>query len=188
MSSSAISICSNALQALGDKPIASFEEDTERARLVSNLWPEERDKLLREHPWSCIRKQVILAPEGASPDFDWQYSFRLPGDWLSTIQIGRRGERTPHEVMGARILANVTALPIVYCWRNEDPSQWDPALRLLAGRAMQAVLAYPVTQSTSLAQLKLQVFEAELRKAKALSGLDNEPEAWDYSPFYEARF
>lgn len=188
MASSALSICSNALQLLGDKAIASFTEDTHRASLAANLWPQTRDALLREHPWPCIRKQTILAPESTTPDFDWPYQFKLPGDWLRTIQVGRRGERLRFEVMGTRIYAEVAVLPLVYCWRSEDPSQWDSQLSDLASAAMVAAMAYPVTQSSSLAQLKLQIYNRKLEIAKSIAGQDNEPEDWADSPFLDVRF
>ena len=46
---SSISICSNALLALGAHPINSFDENTEHARLCSNIYPTVRNDLLRKH-------------------------------------------------------------------------------------------------------------------------------------------
>jgi hypothetical protein len=40
---SSISICSNALLALGAHPINSFDEATEHARLCSNIYPTVRN-------------------------------------------------------------------------------------------------------------------------------------------------
>ena len=48
---SAVSICSNALLLLGDKPIDSFDINNDRTRLVANLYTSKRDKVLRAHPW-----------------------------------------------------------------------------------------------------------------------------------------
>lgn len=189
MSSSAISICSNALQQLGDNPIASFAtSEGKRAQLCANLWPQVRDALLREHSWPCTRKRVILAPESAAPEFDWSYSFLLPGDWLRTIQVGRRGERPNYEYAGRKILANSSVLYLVYCWRSEDPALWDSLLCDLACTAMVARLAYPITSSTSLAAEKRDDFKQALRTAKSIAGQDNEPEDWGDSPFTDVRF
>ena len=47
-----VSICSNALRKLGDDPITSLTEDTERARLCNAFYNTARDSLLRSHPWN----------------------------------------------------------------------------------------------------------------------------------------
>lgn len=189
MSSSAISICSNALQQLGDDPIASFSlSEGKRARLCGNLWPQVRDYLLRKHAWPCARKRLILAPEATAPVFDWGYSFVLPGDWLRTLQVGQRGERPDFELEGRKIYANTATLHLAYVWRNEDPALWDSLLCDLACAEMAARLAYPITQSASLAQEMRQFADRALREAKAIAGQDNEPEEWGDSPFTDVRY
>lgn len=189
MASSAISICSNALQQLGDDPIASFNlSEGKRARLCGTLWPQVRDFILRKHPWPCARKMVTLAPEATAPDFDWGYQFALPGDWMRTIQVGQRGERITHEVIGRRIMADTNVLRLIYVWRNDDPAQWDSVLCDLACSEMVARLAYPVTQSASLAELKRREAENAWMIAKAVAGLDNEPEDLGDSPFTDVRY
>jgi len=189
MSSSAIGLCSNALQQLGDDPIASFSlSEGKRARLCGNLWPQVRDYLLRKHAWPCARKQVILAADAAKPPFDWGYQYTLPGDWMRTLQIGQRGERIAHELIGRKIMTDSATLPLVYVWRNEDPALWDSLLCDLASAEMCARLAYPITQSASLAQLKRQEADKMLREAKSIAGQDNEPEEWGDSPFTDVRY
>lgn len=191
MTSSVISLCSNALQQLGDAPIASFaQSEGDRARLCANIWPQVRDFMLRKHVWPCARKRVILAPESPAPTdlFDWGYSFVLPGDWLRTLQVGQRGHRPDFELEGRRIYSNATALYLVYVWRNEDPSSWDSLLADVACAEMVARLAYPITQSASLAQLKRAEADQMLREAKSIAGQDNEAEDWGDSPFTAVRY
>lgn len=184
----AVGICSNALLQLGDSPIASFDENTQRARLCANLWPMVRDDFLRKHIWACTRKRVILAPEAGTPAFDWGYSFLLPGDWVRTLQVGEQGERIAYEHEGRRILTDEATLKLVYVWRNEDPTQWDDAMVDAACAALVARMAYPLTKSASLAELKAREAAQALRMAKAISGQDNQPETWGDSPFEAARY
>lgn len=186
---SKIAICSNALLELGDNPISSFAlSEGKRARLCGNLWDQVRDELLRKHAWPCCRKVENLAPEATAYSPDWGYSFLLPGDWLRTLQIGARGERMEYEHIGRRLCANTNALPLIYVWRNEDPAQWDSTLVDLATKAMVARMAYAITQSASLAELKAAEFKQALKEAKAVAGQDNAPEDWGDSPFVEARY
>src|SRR5690348_6919352 len=94
-----VSICSNALLMLGDSSIADFNEDNDRARLASNLFPQVRDAVLRLHPWNCAVKRTVLAPDATTPPevaIDWTYQFTLPDDWVRTLQVGAYGEEDDH--------------------------------------------------------------------------------------------
>ncbi len=146
-----------------------------------------RDKLLREHNWPCIRKQTILSPATVGPQFDWGYRFLLPSDWLRTIQVGQRGHLPRFEQVGRYIHADTNTLHLLYAWRNDDPVLWDSQLRDLASAEMVARLAYPITQSASLAELKRREADAQLRVAKSIASQDNEPEDWGDSPFIDVR-
>lgn len=184
---SAVGICSNALLQLGDQPIASLTENTDRARLCNNLWPMVRDAILRRS-WACTRESVMLAPEATAPAFDWGYSFLIPGDAMRVLQVGERGQRPAYEMRGRRILCDQASLPVVYQRRDVDPVQWDGAMVDAACAEMAARLAYPITQSGSMAQLKRAEADKAMRDALAMSGQDNPPEDWADSPFIEARY
>lgn len=186
--SSAVSICSNALQRLGGKPISSFEDGTVHAGLAANLWPGVRDALLRSHPWNCATKRVILAPAAESPAFDYSHKFLLPGDWLKTLQVGKRGMVPSFQVEGRCILSSTTQLPLVYIFRNENTATWDDSLVNAATLAMAAAMAYPVTASASMRDSMLQEAQFELKRAKADDGQDNPPEEFEASDLIHARF
>lgn len=189
MTVSAVSICSNALLRLGDKPIASFTESDVRATRCANLWPDVRDDILRAKPWTCARKRVLLAPlADSTPAFGYAYAFQKPADWLRTIQVGYNGEVTDFADESGQILANVTALPLIYTWRNENPALWDAALVNVMTAAMCAQLAYPVTQSASVESNKLAILEQALRRAGALSGQDDGPDSLGDFDLIASRF
>ena len=185
---SAVSICSNALQRLGAKPISSFEDGTPHSGLCANLWPTVRDALLRSHNWNCSIRRTRLAPLAQAPDFDYAYMFQLPSDWIKTLQIGQRNQRLDFTMEGRRILANVNLLPIVYVWRNDVPSTWDDSMVAVAELKMAAALAYPVTASTSLMESLKQEAEFAARGARTDDGQDVPPETLDDYPLYGARF
>ncbi len=185
---SPVAICSNALQQLGAKPIASFQEDSTFAGVAANLWPIVRDRLLRAHPWNFATRRVILAPLAEPPAFDYGYQFQLPGDWLRTLQVGRKGVPMDYALEGRTILADCAALPLVYIWRNEQTTSWDDSVVAVAERQMMAALAYPVTASTSLRDSLSQEAALMLKQAKADDGLDSPPEEFPESELQHARF
>jgi hypothetical protein len=100
MANSAVEICSNALLLLGAQTINSFDDESDRATLVSNLWPNALEAILRSHPWNCAIRRVSLAPDAAAPDFDYSYQFTLPGDCLRKLSVGLKGQPQAHEVEG----------------------------------------------------------------------------------------
>ncbi|WP_297196296.1 hypothetical protein [uncultured Pluralibacter sp.] len=185
---SSVSICSNALLALGAHPINSFDEATEHARLCSNLYPTLRNDLLRLHPWNCAVKRVILSPSTTAPAFDFSYSFPLPGDLIRILSVGRDYDDIPYRIEGNRLQANQNVIYLRYIWRNEDESSWDASLVNLAESMMAARLAYAVTGSASLRDSLNQEAEYRLRRAKAIDGQEDPPEELGGYPTYESRF
>lgn len=183
-----VTICSNALQMLGAKPINDFNEKTEHARLAKSLYPSVRDDLLRAHPWNCATKRVILSPLADAPAFDFSYQFLLPGDWLRNIQVGRKGQGLEYRSEGQRILANVNALPLVYIFRNDSEESWTTNLIELAELQMAAKMAYAVTKSSSIRESFRDEFARAFKVAKAIDGQDDPPEEFGEGTLLEARF
>lgn len=185
---SPISICSNALLMLGAKPISSFGENRDQPRLCASLYESVRDDVLRLHPWNCATKRVILAPLQQAPAFDFSYQFQFPGDWLRTIQVGRIGCGLEYRSEGMRILANVTALPLVYCFRNKDEASWSTNLVHVMELAMAAKIAYAVTSSSAVRDSQRDEYIREMKQAKAIDGQDDPPEEFSEGSFIESRF
>ena len=75
-----VSICSNALRRLGDSPITSLSDDTERARLCNALYEPARDSLLRSHAFNFSITRASLAKSATTPAFEFANQFILPTD------------------------------------------------------------------------------------------------------------
>lgn len=173
----AISICSNALLLLGKTPIASFTEGSDRAAYCSNLYPMVRDQLLRKHFWNCAIKRVLLSPLATIPAFGYTHQFQLPADFLRVYEVGYPAKFiTDFQIENRMILANADALPLRYVWRNDNEDNWDSGLVNVATVTMTAMLAYPLTQSSSLADALKKEAMIALREAKAIDGQENPSE------------
>jgi len=144
--------------------------------------------VLRAHTWNCATKRVILAPLADAPAFDFAHQFSLPGDWLRTIQVGRKGCSIPYRTEGRRLLADVTQLPMVYIFRNEVEDTWDTNLVHVMELAVAAKIAYAVTTSSSMRDSMRDEFMRELKAAKAVDGQDDPPEEFEEGSFVESRF
>lgn len=184
----AVTICSNALLELGADPINSLEEGTKFARLCANLYPSLRDDVLRAHYWKCATKRVILSPLEEKPAFGWAYQFKLPGDWLRTVQVGDQYCQPDYEQEGMNLLMRVSECKLKYVWRNEVEASWSRNLIRQMEIEMAARLAYAVTKSTTVRDSKLQEAMAHLKVAKAIDGQDNPAEEFAEASLLTARY
>lgn len=189
MSISAVSICSNALLQLGDRPIDSFEANDDRTRLVANLYEMKRDRVLRLHPWNCAIKRVVLSPESEPPAFEWAYQFQLPADWLRTLSVGETDDhQTDYAQEGRKILADTNVLKLRYIYRNTVEATWDALLVEAMTQVMVATLAYAVTKSTSKQQLEAAIIKDVLKTARAVDGQEGTPETLGDFPLLANRY
>jgi hypothetical protein len=180
-----IEICSRALILVGDKAISSLTEQTTRATICANLYPIAKAQMLRCHVWNCAIKRVALAAAAGAPAYEWSHWFTKPGDWLRLLDVGDCG-KDDYAFEGNRILANQSSLKLRYV-ANVTEGVWDASLTDVMVLRMAADLAYPITKSTSLAQLKGQEYRDALRLAKAVDGQENPPDSFGDSPFIQAR-
>lgn len=183
-----VSIASNAYVMLGGDPFSSFSEPKPHVRSFANVYASVRDDVLRMHTWNCATDRVVLAPLATGPVFDFTQQFALPGDWLRTIQVGYKSEPIEYRMERQRILADVTALPLVYLFRNDVEDTWTTNLIHVMELALAAKLAYAVTSSTSVRDSFRDEFARELKVAKAIDGQDDPPEEFGSGTFLESRF
>lgn len=183
-----VSICSNALLMLGAQPISDLSENSDRARLASNLFQPVRDYVLRRHPWNCAIKRVKLAPDVTTPVFDWAFQFTLPNDFMRALSVGEYGREAEYAIESGKLMCDENPARLRYVWRNTNPATWDDMLVWGLTMSMKAVFAYPITQSTSLEQLVEDALKDVLKQARAVDGQDGTPETVGDTPLIASRF
>lgn len=182
-----VSICSNALLALGSQPIASLNDDSDRARLASNLFSSVRDSMQRAHPWNCCVKRVVLSPDTTPPPFDWSFAFSLPDDYLRALSAGKLGVEDTFKIEGGKLLSDENPLYLRYIARVENPALWDAMLVRAMELAMASEMAYAITQSASLRDSMEVKLERHMKRARAADGQEETPETMGDSPLIAAR-
>jgi hypothetical protein len=187
MAATDVSICSNALLMLGDKPINDLTENTDRARLAANLYESVRDAILRGHPWNCCITRVSLAPDSTTPAFDWACQYTLPSDFLKALSVGEAGLESEFRIEGRKLLCDDNPALLRYIAKNTNPATWDTCLVDVVTTAMAARMAYPITQSATLAQTLEQTAELTLKRAKSVDGQDDTGEAFGDERLFAAR-
>lgn len=187
MATSEVQICSNSLLLLGAQTINSFDDESDRATLVSNLWPNARDAILRAHPWNCAIKRVALAPDATAPAFDYAYQFTLPGDCLRILSVGEVGAAVHYELEGRKVLCDENPLYLRYVYRNEDVPNWDSMLVQAAEAYMAMTCAYPITKSASMFEAMTNLWDLKVKQARNVDGQETPPETLGDSPMLAVR-
>lgn len=188
-----VSIASNALVMLGDKPIATFEDSTldgqtvTRASVAANLWPSVRDAVIRSHPWNCCIKRVSLLPNSEAPAFDFRYQFDMPGDCLRVLSMGELGRDVPYKLEGGKILCDYSPCRLRYLFANTNAATYDSLLVDLLTVTMASRMAYAITQSAALADAMAQRADAMARKARAVDGQEDTADPLGDDPLMRAR-
>lgn len=187
-------ICATALLELGSRPINSFDEDTEGARLCANLYQGVRDDMLRQHPWNFAKARVKLSPLKEAPEFGYTHAFQLPADYLRLIEVnGIRayegvGFPPGYALENGKILCNSASLNLRYIFRNDQPNEWDSAFTRAMILAMKKTLAYAITRDQAAVANASQEWAVALRLAKQVNGMEIPAQQLEGDAFMEARF
>ena len=174
-------IASNALTKLGAQTITSIaDDDTQRARLCRAYYPNVRDAVLRAYPWRCATKRANLALHADDPiGDDWDNQFLLPVlPYCLRILKVDNGD-IPYTLEGRYILCNEESLYLKFIYRVTDPGLFDSLLQEAIECRLAAELAYPVTGSPTLIKAMWELYEAKLREARTIDGMEAPLEIWE---------
>ena len=170
-----VSICSNALRKLGDDPITSLTEDTERARLCNAFYETARDSLLRSHPWNFAITRATLAQLSTTPAYGFAYQYALPTDpyCLRVLEMEYQDYIFKIEnlaTVGRVLLSDESTAKILYVGRITDTTLFDSLFVDTLTAHLSAKLAYPITNSTTLQAQMQQLYQAKLSEARSVDG------------------
>ena len=170
-----VSICSNALRRLGDDPITSLTDDTERARLCNSFYSDTRDAVLRLHPWNFAITRTSLAKLSTAPAYGFSNQFSLPTNPYCLRVLGMEYEDYIFKVEnvathGRVLLTDEATANILYVARITDTNLFDAMFVDVLTQKLAVDLAYPVTNSTTLQTQMQKVFEKKLSEARSIDG------------------
>lgn len=158
MADSKEDIASQALARLGEPAISSFDEDTDAAEKVKQLYEDVILDLLGRYPWRWASQRKVLEKDGAvTPVHEWRYAYKLPT--LRTDRVGSptavfnsTGLNAPEvfnfELEGQHIFTNYETVVIEYIERKQE-AFWPGYFVKLAREALAAELALPITENAS---------------------------------------
>lgn len=125
------SICNMALAKLHAKRIEDLDDGASNEAVKCRLFYEPtRDALIRSHSWRFTRDRKTLTVSGDTPDFEWDYQFPLPDDFIRmrSIYENRFSDENlrNYALEGNMLLTNESSMEIRYVKKVTDPDDFDP--------------------------------------------------------------
>lgn len=173
-------ISNMALSRIAVKTIDDFDDSTEvsQAAVQSRLHlPQTRRALLRSYDWPFAVKRLSLTEHTASPLFEWDNQFNMPGDYLRLTNDYTVAESNlindRWTIEGRFLLTNETEASLVYIGDVENPDDWDSLFVEMQVLSMSIKMIYPLAGTSRLtAGLRKEIKDelaAAVLKAKAVA-------------------
>lgn len=167
-----IEIANRGITKLGGARISSFDDNTTEARTMKSIYDTSRKSMLRRATWNfAIKRFTIPAAVVAVADWDYQFQYNLPTDFVRLLQVndyseplgfnnGRTSEDAPYQIEGGRILTNYAApLKIRYISDVTDPTKFDACFV----EAFASQLAFEGCETITQSNTKKQALAAEVK-------------------------
>ena len=184
--SSKTGICNRALVKLGCNPATNIEtDDTKESRTLNGMYDYIRDAELQAHTWNFSKKRVILSPLVAAPDFEYEYYYQLPSDFLSIFYIVNDPE---YEIEGDKILTDSgDELQLVYIARITDTTLFSSLFVEALACQLALESCETITQSNTKYQLLFEKYKETIVLAKRANAITLHTRGKAESEWLEAR-
>jgi len=146
-----------ALARIGAKRINSYDDssDTKNEAVQVRLhYTQTAKALMRSYIWSFAKHRVQLS-QTDTPDFQWDYAYLLPNDYLRPIGIYTGSDLRDNltyeswEIEGSKILTGQSTVYLKYVrWISDVPS-WDPLFTEVFILQLARKLVIPLSQDVA---------------------------------------
>jgi hypothetical protein len=185
--SSFVEITSNALRLLGDDPITSLTDDTERARLCNAIYEEIRDEVTRAALWNCATKRQVLASLSETPAFRWAYQSQLPADCLRVVAVYTGDIRIDYVVEGRKVLTDVSSCNLLYLTRITDPNEFDSLFISTYTARLASEMAFAITGSNTATEKFWTLYDRKVREARTIDSQESGQDELDVQSLVDVR-
>lgn len=173
-----VSICNEALIALGEKTIASLTEESKAARLCNIKYERVRDDVLIDHIWGFAQQRAVLEVSDETPEWtedSMTVMYDRPTDCLKINFVSI--ESAIVKIEGDKILSDTSGLKIKYTESVTDTTKFFPKFIEALVAKLAAEMAFALTASrTLMTDLFAIYYEKKLPQAMALDSQQGTPQ------------
>lgn len=168
-------ICNKALLLIGEKRIVNINDNLQRARDVKAAYNTSLAAELRKHTWNFSKGRAVLSPDADAPEFEFDFQFSLPADFLKVIKDPN--ERHDWTIEGRKLLTSESdVLELRYVRLVTDTTQFDALfVEAFASRLAQQI-AITVTHSATQKQIADAQYREDIGEARKADAFEKPPQ------------
>ncbi len=178
-------ICSAALAMLGQTPISSLSQNAPRAEKCNAVFSMLRDAELGSHNWKFATVYVDLSRVDETPDFNYDYSYQLPGDFLKLTQPD--DNTIEYRIVGDKLYTNADEIGIEYIKQVTDSGSFSVQFTDLLTARIAKELAWGITNNRLLAVDVAENYNIVRRRATGVDSQQGTPRKLFRNRMNEAR-
>ena len=180
-----IDISNLALTKTGGMPIQDINDPyDENARLCKLIFDPVLEEALREYPWNFSLDMTTLSQIAEEPEFDWQYKYQLPNDY---IRIIRTENEDPYKIMGGELYTDITPCKVLYQKTISDLNMVDSSFAIALSTELAVRLSYTLTQSRAQTDALIQEAKYAWTKARNIDSAESPLDRVQQSKWLEGR-
>lgn len=130
---SPVTVANQALIRLSVQKITAFTDQKKAADVMSTIYDNARDTILRKYPFKFAKKRDTLAPLSSSPKWGYEYQYELPTDCVRVLYVDGHyvgydynGLPNDYKLEGRMILTNQpTSINIIYISNSVPEAEFD---------------------------------------------------------------
>ena len=161
MATSNIDVVNRALMLIGAKPIVSFNEESQNARIMKRLWETCLKGFLSRCLWTFATKRALLSTSTDTPAWTTngeEYVYQKPSDCIRIF--GRNMTSAMLRIEGNQILSDSSGLGILYVFYQDDITKFSAsAIEALADK-LASEAAFAVLNDAKKAEFLLQKYNS----------------------------
>ena len=168
-----LDICNMALTRCGAELIASLNDTSKRAKLVTNQYELTLKECLNDSPWNFAIKRATLEQKD-EVSLGLPYQYEIPTDCIRVLELPLG---VTYKVESGYLYSdNGTTVDIRYLAYIEDATKYNPSFVKAFALKLAEDISYALVQSASLQQSIIQEAERYIRRARSYNSQEGTPE------------
>ena len=181
-----VTICNEALTAIGEKVIVTLSDNSKAARLCTLKYANKRDYLLRKYIWNFATKRATLTPATGTPEYEYSTHFDLPDDCILLREL--YPNTIKYSIEDNKILCDESTLCIKYTYRVTDTDKMDASFIETLSALLARELSIPLADNTNLSSQMDELYEVKLSEARFLGSIEKDVESIEANDWINSRY
>jgi hypothetical protein len=125
-----VAVCNQSLGRFGATNFTYADQTGVEYEKCNLYYTQTRNALQRSFNWPFASVRKALTADTTTPDFEWDYQYKLPLDFLRLKSLeedeGYEGPTVRYAIEGNYLRTNYATANIRYIKKVIDPDDWDP--------------------------------------------------------------